>query len=212
MASALGQRSRAALSDTIATVSFAPRSVSVKPRPRTISMPSAPKYSGETNRNVAFDLLAPSANAGNPPTAPGHPAATAATDASPRTRSRTALRRCSFSTFTVTMSPVRIPGSTVAELSVARRKIAAQMSSSTDAVTCTVTSVPRVRLGRLPLTTSPCIARTSSRRVARSAGASAKKSVEITAPPIRNDTTRQSAGGTWRVMSPSSGGKVLVTA
>ena len=62
-----GHSWRATLSDTTATAALALRSVCVKPRPRTRSMPRTPKYSGETNWYVTVDLpLAPSANAGAP--------------------------------------------------------------------------------------------------------------------------------------------------
>ena len=140
----------------------------VKPRPRTRSMPRTPKYSGETNWYVTVDLpLAPSGERRRaPPSTPGHEAATEATDGSLFTTSRMAPRLCSFRTLTMTIPAVRIPGSTVAAAHELRRKMAAQMRSSTDPVTCSATSAFRARPGRASRTTSPRIARTSSTRVA----------------------------------------------
>ena len=98
-----------------------------------------------------------------------------------------------------------------AAVQVLRKNTAAQIKSNTEPVTCRPMSTSRARLGRLPLTTSPWIVRTTSRRVAVTAGISAKNNVETAAATIRNNAIRQSAGGISRLMSPSSGGKVLPT-
>ena len=104
-----------------------------------------------------------------------------------------------------TVSAVRKPGSTGAEI-VLRRKMAAQITSS-DANTCIPISVARATRSRA-LTNSPRSVRTGSNAVACSAGISAKNSAAATAATTRNTATRQSAAGTLRLMSPISTGIV----
>ena len=140
IASASGHNWRETVCETMATASRALRSAAVKPRPRTRWTPSTPKYSDVTNCNLTVDFPAvPSASARRPPSTGGHDAATEATDDSLPTRSRIVARRCSLTTFTLTVSVVRIPESTLAAAHELRRKIAAQIRSRTDPVTCTMT-------------------------------------------------------------------------
>ena len=76
-----------------------------------------------------------------------------------------------------TVSAVRKPGSNRADAIALRRKMAAQISSSADAKTCTPISTLRARPGRASFTSSPRSVRTGSIRVACSAGISAKNAV-----------------------------------
>ena len=122
------------------------------------------------------------------------------------------LRLFPSMTLTVTIPSIRIPGSTVVAANELRKKIAAEMSSNADPVTCMTTSALRERPGRTSGTTSPRMARTSSTRVAWRAGASAKNRVEMNAAITRNSATRQSAAGTSNRRLPSPGGKVVTTA
>ena len=109
-----------------------------------------------------------------------------------------------------TVSAVRKPGSNRDEAIALRRKIAAQISSSADAKTCTPISALRARPGRASFTSSPRSVRTGSIRVACSAGISAKSAVAAAAEMTRNTATRQSAAGTLRLTSPRSTGIVRI--
>src|SRR5262245_32108698 len=76
-----------------------------------------------------------SAKAARPPaSAAGHEAATETTDGSLLTASSSAPRACSLAIDTKIVSAVRTPGSMVAAPHALRRKMAAQMRSSTEAV------------------------------------------------------------------------------
>ena len=131
-------------------------------------------------------------------------AATAATDGWAVTAWSSAARRGSLAMATITVSLVRTPGSTVAAAKAPRRKMAAQIRRRADAPTWTAIRACRARPGRASLVTSPRIVRTSSRRVACSAGTSPKNTVETMAPATRNTSTRQSAAGTQPARSTSS--------
>jgi hypothetical protein len=112
-----------------------------------------------------------------------------------------------------TVSAVRMPGSTVEAARALRRNTAEQMRSSADAVTWMLIRTFRARLGPASFVTSPRTALTSSTRVACSAGASPKKTVERIAPARRNAITRQSAAtAPIRTFSAISGAMVLLTA
>jgi len=107
-----------------------------------------------------------------------------------------------------TVSAVRKPGSNRDDAMALRKKIAAQISNSAEAKTCTPISALRARPGRASFTSSPRIVRTGSIRVACSAGISAKNAVAAIAAATRNSATRQSAAGTPRLTSPRSSGMV----
>ena len=111
----------------------------------------------------------------------------------------------------MTVSAVRSPGSKRDDAIALRRKIAAQISSSADAKTCTPISALRARPGRASFTSSPRSVRTGSIRVACSAGIKANSAVAVVAEMTRNNATRQSAAGTLRLMSPRSTGTVRIT-
>ena len=98
-----------------------------------------------------------------------------------------------------TVSAVRKPGSNRDDAIALRRKIAAQISSSAEAKTCTPISALRARPGRASFTSSPRSVRTGSIRVACSAGISAKNAVAAIAATTRNSATRQSAAGTLMI-------------
>ena len=110
-----------------------------------------------------------------------------------------------------TVSAVRRPGSKRAAARPLRRKMAAQISSSADASTCTPISALRARPGRAPCTSSLRSVRIGSMAVARNAGSSAKAPVAASAAITRNTATRQSAAGTLRFTSPMSSGTVRIT-
>ena len=105
-----------------------------------------------------------------------------------------------------TVSAVRRPGSKRDDAIALRRKIAAQISSSADAKTCTPINALRARPGRASFTNSPRSVRTGSIRVACSAGIKANSAVASVAATTRNNATRQSAAGTLRLTSPRSTG------
>ena len=129
---------------------------------------------------------------------------------------RIAARRVSSSIETLSVSLVRTPGSVVAAAKAPRRKMAAQIRRSADAPTWTAIRACRARRGRASLVTSPRMVRTRSRRVACSAGASPKNTVDTTAPATRNTSTRQSAAGAARFNRltnwTNSGGIVVIAA
>ena len=196
-----GQSRRAMVSDTTTTPASAVRSACVKPRPLTTSMSSTSKYSGDTaiwsTGNSARRPAVASAETDVSATARVgcDDAATAATNGWAVTAWSSAARRGSLAIETLTVSLVRTPGSTVAAAKAPRRNMAAQIRRRADAPTWTAIRACRARPGRASLVTSPRIVRTSSRRVACSAGASPKNTVETMAPATRNTSTRQSAAG-----------------
>ena len=110
---------------------------------------------------------------------------------------RRAVVRCSMETLTVSL--VRTPGSLVAAARAPRRKMTAQIRRRADAPTWTAIRACRARPGRASLVTSPRIVGTRSRRVACSAGASPKNTVDTMAPATRNASTRQSGAGAARL-------------
>src|SRR5262245_11608915 len=190
------------------------RSSDLNARPRTTAISSTLKYSGETNL-YATVALAPSlwATAAGCATSPtGHAAATAATDGSAVTACTIAVRLVSFAILTMTVSEIRILGSTVVAASALRKNTAAQISRSADTLTCSLIRASRARPGCASLTTSPLIVGINSMRVACSAGKSPKQTVEMAAPTMRNSTTRQSASGSTIWISPISGGQLVIIA
>lgn len=125
----------------------------------------------------------------------GHDAAIAATTGSALTAATIPARKRSFASSTRIVSVVLRPTSAAAAAKELRRKTAAQISSTAEAPTCRMISALRVRPGRESLITSPRMVSTSSSRVATSAGASPKNTVETMAPASGNITTRQSTAG-----------------
>ena len=195
----LGQSWRARLSDTTTTPASAVRSAGVKPRPLTTSRPSTAKYSDDTASWSTGIALAVAARTFRRL----HASAATTRPRSPPTDGSSgpggcAARRVSVSIETLSVSLVRTPGSRVAAAKAPRRKMAAQIRRSADAPTWTAIRVCRARRGRASLVTSPRMVRTRSRRVACSAGASPKNTVDTTAPATRNTSTRQSAAGAAR--------------
>jgi len=131
------------VSDTTATLACAVRSDGVKPRPLTKSMPSTSKYSGDTAVRPTGNLLgvATTLRAGL------EDAATADTSGCATIDCSSAARRGSLSLETLTMSLIRMGGSSVAAARDPRRKMAAQISKSADAPTCTAIRACRARRG-----------------------------------------------------------------
>ena len=134
-------------------------------------MSSTPKYSGETNWYVTADLpLAPSANAGRPPSTPSQPGHEAATDATNGSR---------FTASRMVRAPLFVQDADIDDTGRAETGIdrgcgprAAQEDGSADEEQhrcrspAATTSALRARPGRASRATSPRMARTSSRRVA----------------------------------------------
>ena len=150
------------------------------------------------------------------PRVDGDDAATIATNGCVLKVWRFAARRASSSILTITVSLVRTPGSVVAAAKAPRRKMMAQIRRSADAATWAAIRDRRARRGRASLVISPRATRTRSRRVACSAGASPKNTVDTTAPATRNVSSRQSAAGAARfnrlMAGTKSGGVVVITA
>ena len=94
-----------------------------------------------------------------------------------------------------TVSAVRRPGSKRDDAIALRRKIAAQISRSADAKTCTPINALRARPGRASFTNSPRSVRTGSIRVACSAGIKANSAVAVVADDDQKQRDAPIGGG-----------------
>ena len=214
--SPFGQSWRAMVSETIATPASAVRSAGVKSRPLTTAnaehLEVFGRYAQLVDRHRARrhrTLRSLHASSATPqPRAPPADGPSAAWSS--------AARRGELSKEILNVSLVRTPGSFVAAAKAPRRNTAAQIRRRADAPTWTAIRACRARRGRASLVTSPRMVRTRSRRVACSAGASPKITVDTMAPATMNTSIRQSrvtTAGLKRFTNCAiSGGSVVTTA